>query len=323
MRNSIVSTALLVALCGVLQTAQSRADAKAAPAASGAATAAMPAGTAPTAAAQTAAAQSARPSLSLADARRVLASALEAARSRNAPGAAIAIVDAGGQVVALERLDGTFPAAPSISIGKARTAVNFHRPTRQLEDIINKGRVAMVTLPAVVDFTPLQGGVPLVVAGETVGAIGVSGAASAAQDDEIAQAAADAYAASPRADAVQYRPAQQVQEAFARGDRLLASPGWTVNASRRDGPGVAEIHERDTDLIYVLSGEAEFLTGGEIVGAQRVADGELRGSAIAGGDTHRLAAGDVISVPRGVPHWFRSVRAPFTYYVVKTAESGS
>jgi len=57
------------------------------------------------------------------------------------------------------RLDGTFTASPNISIGKAKTAVLFKKPTKDFEDIINKGRFAMTALPA--DFTPLQGGVPI------------------------------------------------------------------------------------------------------------------------------------------------------------------
>jgi glc operon protein GlcG len=79
-----------------------------------------------------------------------------------------------------------------ISIGKARTAALFRRPTKAFEDIINKGRTAMTTLN---DFTPLQGGVPIVIDGQVVGAVGVSGAASAQQDEEIAVAGANALAA--------------------------------------------------------------------------------------------------------------------------------
>jgi glc operon protein GlcG len=89
-------------------------------------------------------------------------------------------------------LDNTFAAGALISIGKARTAALFRRPTKAFEDIINKGRTAMTTLN---DFTPLQGGVPIVIDGQIVGAVGVSGAASAQQDEEIAVAGANALAA--------------------------------------------------------------------------------------------------------------------------------
>jgi glc operon protein GlcG len=129
--------------------------------------------------------------LTLDGAKKVIAAAVTEARSKNAPGAAIAVVDEGGNLVAVERLDNTFAAGANISIGKARTAALFKRPTKAFEDIINKGRTAMATLP---DFTPLQGGVPITVDGQIVGAVGVSGASSAQQDEELAIAGANALA---------------------------------------------------------------------------------------------------------------------------------
>jgi uncharacterized protein GlcG (DUF336 family) len=142
-----------------------------------------------------------QPVLNLSDAQRALAGAVNYARSHNAPGGAIAIVDEGGSIVLLERLDNTFPSAPNVSIGKARTAAGFRKATRDLEKIVNGGRVTMTALPGITAFTPLQGGVPLMIGGTYVGAIGVSGGASAQQDDEIAQAGADALSAAPTADA--------------------------------------------------------------------------------------------------------------------------
>ena len=131
--------------------------------------------------------------MTLEAAKRVIAASVAEARSKNAPGGAIAVVDEGGNLVAVERLDNTFAAGASISIGKARTAALFKRPTKAFEDIINKGRTAMTTLN---DFTPLQGGVPLVVDGQIICAVGVSGAASAQQDEELAIAGANALATS-------------------------------------------------------------------------------------------------------------------------------
>lgn len=129
--------------------------------------------------------------LTLDGAKKVIAAAVAEAKSRNAPGGAIAVVDDGGNLIALERLDNTFAAGANISIGKARTAALFKRPTKTFEDIINKGRTAMATLP---DFTPLQGGVPILIDGQIVGAVGVSGAASAQQDEDLAIAGAKALA---------------------------------------------------------------------------------------------------------------------------------
>ena len=131
--------------------------------------------------------------LNLDGAKRVIAAAVAEARIKNAPGGAIAVVDEGGNLIAVERLDNTFAAGANISIGKARTAVMFKRPTKFFEDVINKGRTAMTTLN---DFTPLQGGVPIVVDGQIIGAVGVSGAASAQQDEELAIAGANALATS-------------------------------------------------------------------------------------------------------------------------------
>lgn len=131
--------------------------------------------------------------LNLHGAKKVIAAAVAEAKIKNAPGGAIAVVDEGGNLVAVERLDNTFAAGANISIGKARTAVMFKRPTKFFEDVINKGRTAMTTLN---DFTPLQGGIPIVVDGQVIGAVGVSGAASAQQDEELAIAGANALATS-------------------------------------------------------------------------------------------------------------------------------
>jgi len=127
--------------------------------------------------------------LTLEGAKKVIGAAVAEAKKINAPGGAIAVVDEGGNLMAVERLDGTFAAGANISIGKARTAALFKKPTKAFEDIINKGRTAMTTLS---DFTPLQGGVPIMADGQIVGAIGVSGAATAQQDEDLAMAGAAA-----------------------------------------------------------------------------------------------------------------------------------
>lgn len=258
--------------------------------------------------------------LTLEGARAVATVALDYARENGAPGGAIAIVDTGGHLIYLERLDDTFAAAPEVATGKARTAVLFRKPTRVLEDAVNQGRTTMVTLPAVTGFTPLQGGVPLEHGGHIVGAIGVSGAASAQQDDDIASAAAEAFKAGIETVAVTHIEGKAVERAFAQGQPLVETRGYKVHASRRDAAGEAEVHLADTDIFYVLEGSASFVTGGELVDARPTAPGEVRGSRIAGGATQTLSRGDVITVPAGVPHWFERVEPPFVYYAVKTSE---
>src|SRR5947199_3473650 len=120
--------------------------------------------------------------LALDGAMKVIAAAVAEAKRVNAPGGVIAVVDDGGNLMALERLDNTFAAGANISIGKARTAAIFKKPTKVFEDIIKNGRTAMVALK---DFTPLQGGEPILYEGQIIGAVGVSGATNADKDEEI------------------------------------------------------------------------------------------------------------------------------------------
>ncbi len=122
--------------------------------------------------------------LTLEGAKEIMAKATEYAKANNAPGGAIAIVDAGGNLILLERLNGTFPIAAEVSHGKARTAALFKMPSKNLEDNILKGRTSLIT----VGENMLRGGVPIIYKGKVIGGIGVSGAASADQDAEIAQA---------------------------------------------------------------------------------------------------------------------------------------
>jgi len=263
-----------------------------------------------------------RTELTLDGARRVIAAAVAEARRDNV-GGAIAVVDAGGALVALDRLDGTFAASASISIGKARTAAAFKRPTRAFEEIIRGGRTPMLALA---DFTPLQGGIPIVVDGQVVGAIGVSGAASAQRDEEIAAAGANAAkafgAGAGAAPPITHIESPQVAAAFARGVPLLEVDGYKVHASRRDGPGIAEVHDWETDVVYVLEGSATMITGGRVVDPKITEPGQVRGPVIQGGESRRIAKGDVVVIPAGVPHWFKEVQGPLTYFVVKPIAHG-
>ncbi len=272
--------------------------------------------------------------LTLEGAKKVVAATVAEAKRVNAPGGSIAVVDEGGNLLAMERLDGSFAASANISIGKARTAALFKKPTKVFEDAIKGGRTSMVTLGGdLQNFTPLQGGVPLEWEGKVVGAIGVSGAASAQQDEELAIAGAnslgsmemtgmiDGHAPLP----VTYIESQKVAASFAKGAVLVgedesmmhASRNYMVHASHRDKAGVVEIHELDTDIVYVLKGSAVLVTGGAPVGAKTVAPHEIRGTDTKNGETRKLVPGDVVIIPNGVPHWFKEVDAPFDYYVVK------
>ena len=124
--------------------------------------------------------------ISLEAAKKIVAESIKYAKANNSPGAAIAVVDAGGNLIYLERLDNTFPAASEVAIKKANTAATFKAPSSKLENSINGGRPALIT----VGHTFLQGGIPIIVDGQVVGAIGVSGSASAQQDEDMAIAGA-------------------------------------------------------------------------------------------------------------------------------------
>jgi glc operon protein GlcG len=121
-------------------------------------------------------------------AKKVVAEAVKYAKANNAPGGSIAVVDNGGNLVYMERLDGTFAASAEVAIKKANTSALFKAPSVKLENSINGGRQALIT----VGHTFLQGGIPIIYNGQVIGAIGVSGAASAQQDEEIAIAGSKA-----------------------------------------------------------------------------------------------------------------------------------
>jgi glc operon protein GlcG len=116
-------------------------------------------------------------------------------------------------------------------------------------------------------------------------------------------------------------PAAQVRAAFAKGVPMVEVGDYKIHASRREGPGLAEIHTRDTDIAYVLQGRATLVTGGTAIDPKPTAPEELRGSAIQGGETRELVPGDVVVIPNGTPHWFKQVDAPFLYYVVKVRQA--
>jgi glc operon protein GlcG len=124
------------------------------------------------------------------EAAKTIVAAAEAEAVKRGATVVIVVVDDGGHVLLLERLNDTQVASVEVGIGKARTAAIFRRPSKDFEDQIRNGRAASLVLPGA---TPLQGGVPLVVGGQVVGAIGVSGN-TPQEDEDIAKAGASAIA---------------------------------------------------------------------------------------------------------------------------------
>jgi uncharacterized protein GlcG (DUF336 family) len=117
-----------------------------------------------------------------------MAAAAEAEAARNGWNVVIAVVDAFGELIVRHRRDGAQLASVEVAAGKARTAVRWKRPTKALDDMIGGGRVAMIAVEGIV---PMEGGVPVIVDGEVIGAVGVSGVVSS-QDAQVAQAGVDA-----------------------------------------------------------------------------------------------------------------------------------
>jgi len=126
--------------------------------------------------------------LTLSAAKKIANKAVLKAQELGVPGA-IAVVDATGSLIYLEKLDGTMPGASTLAIGKAKTAIAFQRETIKLEDLIQQKRIAMVGLNSVIDgwYVPLMGAYPIVFEGQIIGAVAVAGALNGENDEIIAK----------------------------------------------------------------------------------------------------------------------------------------
>jgi len=117
--------------------------------------------------------------------------------------------------------------------------------------------------------------------------------------------------------AVTYVDAANVAELFAKGGPLASGQGFTASIARRTAAGQVEVHRKETDIFYIVDGDATFVTGGTMIGGKETRPDQLLGTNIDGGDVHHLKKGDVIAIPAGTPHWFKEVPAPISYYLVK------
>jgi glc operon protein GlcG len=109
-------------------------------------------------------------------------------------------------------------------------------------------------------------------------------------------------------------------EAFSKGAPLVTAPDMIVQGSHRDVAGQVEVHDKETDVIYIIDGAATFVTGGTMVGGKVSRPGQWLGTDITGGESRHLVKGDMIIVPAGTPHWFKEVSPPISYYVVKVVK---
>jgi uncharacterized protein GlcG (DUF336 family) len=226
----------------------------------------------------------------------------------------VSVVDAGGALLYLLRPDAAQVASVAVTTDKARTAAIYRRPSKDFEDQAAHGRPSALHLAGAV---PLQGGMPILRDGHVVGAVGVSGASSADEDQELAVLGAQAATADDgTAEATLFSNAQ-VAATFETGGLLLDTPGYKVDAGRRTAPGEVEFHEHVVDIMHVVQGTATVVAGGQMVDQRPVGPGEVRARAVEGGTSHELTAGAVLVVPAGVPHQFLTVSDPFLYLVVK------
>jgi uncharacterized protein GlcG (DUF336 family) len=254
---------------------------------------------------------------------RLAAEAAGAVATQRGVAPVVAAVDAGGELVYLWRPDAAQVASVNVATDKARTAAIYRRPSKDFEDQATGGRPSALHLARAV---PLQGGMPIMHDGVVVGAIGVSGASSADEDQELAvlgvEAAHAAAASGGGANGAGNGGAAffdrgTLRAKFAEGGLLLDAERYKLDAGRRVEPGEVEFHERVVDVMHVVQGTATVVTGGEMRDAREVAPGELRAPAVEGGTRQELAEGDVLAIPNGVPHQFVDVSDPFLYFVVK------
>src|SRR5919204_666671 len=201
------------------------------------------------------------PALTRDGARRVAETVGAAAAARGvAP--VVSVVDAGGALLYLLRPDAAQVASVAGTTDKARTAAIYRRPSKDFEEQASHGRPSALHLAGAV---PLQGGMPILHEGHVVGAIGVSGASSADEDQELAVIGANALASpNGRANGAAFFASEDVRRKFETGGLLLETHGYKIDAGRREGPGAPELHESEVDVMRVVEGSATVVTGGEI-----------------------------------------------------------
>ena len=104
---------------------------------------------------------------------------------------------------------------------------------------------------------------------------------------------------------------------MAKGGNLVTAPDHTAALAHRGGAGQVEVHDKETDLIWILDGEATFVAGGKMLGGKSTKAAQWLGTDIEGGETRHLSKGDFVEIPAGVPHWFKEVPKSIDYYVIK------
>jgi quercetin dioxygenase-like cupin family protein len=114
---------------------------------------------------------------------------------------------------------------------------------------------------------------------------------------------------------------EKVAAAIAKGGPLVSRPDLLVSGSHREKGGQVEVHDKETDVLYIIEGEATFVSGGTMVGGKVSRPDQHLGTDIQGGTTQHLTKGDVIVVQAGTPHWFKEVPKSVNYFVVKALKN--
>jgi mannose-6-phosphate isomerase-like protein (cupin superfamily) len=113
---------------------------------------------------------------------------------------------------------------------------------------------------------------------------------------------------------------EQVAAVMAKGGPIVDDPGLVVLANRREA-GAVEYHEHTSHIFIMVEGEATFITGGTMVGAKQTKPGQIRATAIEGGETYHLTKGDVIAIPAKTPHWWKEIPTKTVAYYAINIES--
>ena len=116
---------------------------------------------------------------------------------------------------------------------------------------------------------------------------------------------------------VTYIGNDKVADSLAKGGMLVTQSDLTVQGAHRAAAGQVEVHDKETDVLYITDGEATFVTGGTMIGGKNTKTGQWLGTDIQGGESRHLSKGDVIVIPAGMPHWFKEVPKSVSNFVVK------
>jgi len=122
------------------------------------------------------------------------------------------------------------------------------------------------------------------------------------------------------ADSVVFVENQKVLDNFGKagGNPLVPGDAYRVQTDRRTGSGNIEIHEKETDIFYIMDGSATLIAGGTAVEPKATRPGQMTAKDIANGNAYNLKKGDIVVIPAGTPHWFKQVNGFINYLTVKS-----